>query len=186
LPDRRFLVGGWVVALGSLVFFAWLTVGPYVRQNLQPQAGEADLAVRECGAGTSCDDLVDHQLSVLRQTRSVVQLSAWSISILAVVAVVIATVLVLRGRRGPLGLLWKVQLGGAALLLVVQIVFLVRGASALHGTPISARMVTFITAFDGPFTDAGHLYYLVWFAGVGLVAALLTRALRQSRSGPFA
>jgi hypothetical protein len=178
LPDRRLLAGGWLFALGSLVVFAWLTVGPYVRQNLRPSTGEAALAVRECGAGASCGDLVERQLTVLRQTRSVVHLSAWSISVLAVVAMLIATVLVLRGRRGPLGPLWKVQLGWAALLLVVQFAVLARGARVFDGTPVSARMVTFITAFDGPFTDAGHLYYLAWFAGVSLVAALLTRALR--------
>jgi hypothetical protein len=180
LRDRRLLAGGWLFALGSLVVFAWLTVGPYVRLNLRPSAGEAGLALRECGDDGSCGDLVDRQVAVLRQTRSIVHLSAWSLSVLAVIAVAIATVLVLRGRRGPLRLLWKVQLGWATALLVIQVVMLARGAGVLGGTPFAARMVTFSTAFDGPLTDVGHLYYLAWFAGVGVVAALLTRALRST------
>jgi hypothetical protein len=184
LADRRavrLLAGSWLVAVGSLIVFAWLTAGPYVRQNLRPLAGEADLTVRDCRADPSCApdaaDLVEHQLTLLRQTRSVVHLSAWSLSILALVAVALATVLVLSGRRGPLGVVWKVQIGWVAALLVVQVAALVRGAVALTGTPLPARMFTAIKAFDSPFTDVGHLYYLAWFAGVGLVAALLTRAL---------
>jgi hypothetical protein len=182
-----YLVAGWLFAAASIVVFAWLTVGPYVRQTLRPLPGEADLALRECTADPACAPdaagLVDHQVTLLSQTRTVVHLSAWSISILAVAAIAIATVLILRRPDAPsarlLGVVWKVQLGWAAALLVLQGVLLAVGANVLAGTPEPARMFAAIKAFDAPFTDVGNLYHLAWFAGVGLVAALLTRALRK-------
>jgi hypothetical protein len=183
-----YLVAGWLFAAASIVVFAWLTAGSYVRQALRPLPGEADLALRECTADPACAPdaagLVGHQVTLLGQTRTVVYLSAWSISILAVVAVAIATVLVLRRPDAPaarlLGALWKVQAGWAAALLVVQVVMLGIGANVFAGTPEPAQMFAAIKAFDAPFTDVGNLYYLAWFAGVGLVAALLTRALRKT------
>jgi hypothetical protein len=182
----QYLAGGWLFALGSIIVFAWLTAGPYVRQNLRPLAGEADIALRECRADPSCArdaaDLVGHQVTLLRQTRTVVYLSAWSVSVLAVLAIAIATVLILRASRVQtarvLSVVWKVQLGWAAALLIVQGVMLAVGADVLGETPQRARMFTSVKAFDSPFTDVGHLYYLAWFAGVGFVAALITRALQ--------
>ena len=50
----------------------------------------------------------------------------------------------------------------------------------LAETPILARMFTFIKAFDSPFTDVGHLYYLAWFVGISGVAALITRTLQAA------
>jgi hypothetical protein len=180
-----YLAGAWLFAAASVVGFAWLTAGPYVRQNLRPLPGEAATTMRDCGADPSCApeaaELVDRQLTLLGQSRTVVHLSAWTISILALVVVAVATVLLLRGRRGSsarvLGVLWKVQLAWTAALLAGQVVMLARGAGALGDTPPVARMFTFIKAFDSPFTDVGHLYYVAWLAGVGLVAALLTRTL---------
>lgn len=181
-----YLTGGWLFAAASIVVFAWLTVGPYIRQNLRPLTGEADIALRECRADSSCAadaaDLVDHQVTLLRQTRTIVYVSAWSISILAVVAIAIATVFILRrppaSRARLLGVVWKVQAGLAAALLILQIVMLANGANVLADTPGPARMFTFVKAFDSPFTDVGHLYYLAWFIAVGAGAALLTRALQ--------
>ena len=183
-----YLVAGWLFAAASIVVFAWLTAGSYVRQTLRPLPGEADLALRECTADPACAPdaagLVDHQVTLLSQTRTVVYLSAWSISVLAMVAIAIATVLILRRPDAqsarPLGVLWKVQIGWVAVLLVVQVVLLGIGANVFAGTPEPARMFAAIKAFDAPFTDVGNLYYLAWFAGVGLVAALLTRALRKT------
>jgi hypothetical protein len=182
----RYLVGGWLFAVASIVVFAWLTVGPYIRQNLRPLPEETGITLRECQADSSCApdaaDLVEHQVTLLRQARTVVYLSAWSISVLAVVAMAIATVLILRGQRASrarvLGVVWKLQIGWAAALLVVQGVVLAMGAGALAETPLVARMVTFIKAFASPFTDVGHLYYLAWFVAVSLVTTLFTRALR--------
>ena len=183
-----YLIAGWVFAAASIVVFAWLTVGPYVRQTLRPLPGEADVALRECTADPACAPdaagLVDRQVTLLGQMRTVVHLSAWSISILAVAAIAIATVLILRRRGAPLprvlDVVWKVQIGWAAALLVLQAGLLAAGANVLAGTPEPARMFAAVKAFDAPFTDVGNLYYLAWFAGVGLVAALLTRALQKT------
>jgi hypothetical protein len=185
-----YLAGGWLFAVASIVVFSWLTVAPYIRQNLRPLPGEADITLRECQADPACArdaaDLVEQQVTLLRQTRAVVYVSAWSISILAVLAMAIATVLILRAQRvrtaRTLGVVWKVQLGWTAVLLVVQGVMLAVGADILGGTPPVARMFTFIKAFDSPFIDVGHLYYVTWLAAVGLISALITRTL-QTRAG---
>jgi hypothetical protein len=180
----QYLAGGWLFAAAAIVVFAWLTAGPYVRQNLLPLRGEAGLALRDCRADSACApdaaQLVNHQVALLSQTRTVVYLSAWSVSILAVVAITIATVLIVRRRpvARVLGVVWKVQIGWAAALLILQGVMLSIGANVLADTPVPARMFTFIKAFDAPFTDVGHLYYLAWFVGVSLAAALVTRSLQ--------
>ncbi|MFI7598998.1 hypothetical protein [Actinoplanes sp. NPDC049681] len=155
---------------------------------LQPLPGEADLAERECKALTSCApdaaNLVGHQLSLLRLTRTMAYASSWSVAILSTIVVAGATVLVIRERRDTLArflaVAWKLQAGWGVGFLVALGVVLGLSANTLSGTPPAARMFTFSKAFDSPFTDAGHLYYLAWLIAVSAVAAATTQALQHS------
>jgi hypothetical protein len=56
---------------------------------------------------------------------------------------------------------------------------LASGANALGKTPDVAGMFTFIKAFDPPFANVGHLYYVTSLAAVGLISALITSMLRD-------
>ncbi|MFI5491902.1 hypothetical protein [Actinoplanes sp. NPDC051859] len=183
-----YLAGSWAFAIATAVIFAWLTTGAYIRQMLLPLAGEADTARRECQSVPMCApdaaDLVDQQLSLLRHTRTLVLTSAWSLAILAVVTAAAATLLLRRGGsnigRQVLGILWKVQPIGAVVLLVAQCASLYVGANKLAATPEAAQLFTSIKALDSPFTDAGNLYYLLWFAAASTTLTILTRVLHRS------
>jgi len=172
------LAGAWVFAAAAVVVFAWSTAGPYVRHMLRPLPGEARTLVAPDAA-----ELVDRQITFLGYARTVVHVSAWSVAVLAAVLVAVATVLMLRRRYGQttrvLGIAWKAQAVWAAVLLLAQVVMLGLGAQRAAAIPEAARLFTFSRAFEAPYLEVGHLYYLAWFVVVGSAAAALTRALSQ-------
>ncbi|MEV4706835.1 hypothetical protein [Actinoplanes sp. NPDC049316] len=185
------LVGAWIFAAVAVVVFAWLTAGPYARHILRPLPSEADTTLRDCRAVPACAPdaahLVNQQVSILAQARTLTYISAWSVALLAAVLVAVSTVLHLSRRyelaTRLLGVAWKVQAVWAAVLLLAQAAVLGAAAHTLAGIPEAARMFTATKAFEAPFTDAGNLYYFAWFIVVGSAAAAVTRTL-SSPDGP--
>jgi hypothetical protein len=58
------------------------------------------------------------------------------------------------------------------------------GTNVLSGIPDAATMFTFAKAFDAPFADVGHLYYVTWFVAINVTMALIacasSRTLRSA------
>lgn len=182
------LAVAWLCTAAAAATFAWKTAGAYVRQNLRPLPGEADLTARECQAVPDCAagalDSVTEQLTLLRQARALVHVSSWAVIAVAVIVLATVTVLVLSRRHAAASrtarLGWKLQAAIAALLLAAHVALLTYGAGRLTATPEPARLVASTKAFEQPFTDIGHLYYLAWVTAVASALVLLTWAVQRS------
>ncbi|MEV6599274.1 hypothetical protein AB0M36_20835 [Actinoplanes sp. NPDC051346] len=186
--NRLHLIAAWILTAAAVITFSWLTTASYVRQMLSPLPGEADTTMRECGTAASCApdaaELVDQQLAYLQNTRILAYLSGWSLTILTTVILAVTTMLILLGRHERavryLDTAWRAQAGAALFLLLVTGTALAAGSRRLADIPDAARMFTFIKAFDSPYTDAGHLYFLAWLIAVGAVTAVVIRTLRKT------
>ncbi len=161
ITDRRslrLLTGAWLVAGASIVLFAWMTAGSYVRQNFQPLAQESTIALRDCAAVASCArdavSTIQSQQSLLHQATLLVSWTAWATTLASALVLASVTVLVFRQRQSAaarlLGIAWKTQAAASAALLVGHAALLGRGAYALGDIPEPARMFTFVKAFDSP------------------------------------
>lgn len=166
------VVGAWVFAAASLVLAAWLTAGSYARQALTTLPGGSSViysACRDAACSPDPADLIEQQLTTLRNTRSLVYGSAWSLTVLGTIILAVATVLILRDDRRAarfLDVAWKVQAAWAVLLTALLV-------SGFTATP---------QAVAAPLTGDARLYYLCWFVSIATAGTALTRALRSRAS----
>jgi hypothetical protein len=183
----RLLAVAWGFTAAAMVLFSWTAAGGYQRIALTQDRTDSERAIAACRV-LDCDPepagLVTRQWLALDRMQTVVQVSAWSITIAAAIILLVATVLVFDRLPGDarrfLSIAWKVQAGVAALLLAAQLYVLVGGSRNLADIPDAARTVPTITTFDSPLTDVGNLYYFAWYLGVAVIGTILTRALRDA------
>jgi hypothetical protein len=183
----RLLAVAWAFAAAAIVLFSWTAAGGYVRIALTQDRVDSERAIAACRV-LDCHPapagLVTRQWLALDHLKTVVQLSAWSLTIAAAIILLVATVLVFDRLPGDarrfLDFAWKLQAGVATLLLAAQLYVLLGGSRNLAGIPDEAMTVTAASTFDSPLTDFGNLYYFAWYAGTAVIGTVLTRALRDA------
>jgi hypothetical protein len=185
-PLFRMLAVAWLATAAAMVIFSWTLAGGYARYALTSDSRDDQRAIAMCRTARCDPDpagLLAQQWSALGHARTVVWLSAWSITGLAALILLVATVhafdrLHVDAARF-LGVAWKVQAGVAIVLLAAQILVLLAGARVMAGIPDEARTVAAAVSFETPLTGFGNLYYFGWFAAVAVIGTVLTVSLRD-------
>ena len=183
----RLLAVAWAFAAAAVLAFSWTAAGGYVRIALTQDRVDSERAIAACRV-LDCHPvpagLVTRQWLALDHLKTVVQLSAWSITIVAAIILLVATVLVFDRLPGDarrfLDIAWKLQAGVVTLLLGAQLYVLIGGSRNLADIPDAAMTIPAASTFDSPLTDFGNLYYFAWYVGVAVIGTVLTRALRDA------